>query len=127
MEFLCANKTWILVPLLPGASVVDCRWLFKLKNEIEGLRYKARLVAKDFTQREGIDYTEICAHVVNFTTMRVMFALCAHFNWELKQMDVKTAFLHGDLDKPMYMKQPHGYVDSKFPNHVCSLRKLCMV
>ena len=53
----------------------------------------------------------------------MMLALCAHFNWELKQMDVKTAFLHGDLDKPIYMKQPEGFVDPKFPNHVCLLKK----
>ena len=123
MHSLFVNHIWIPVPLPPGASVVDCRWLYKLKNEMEGLRYKARLVAKGFTQQEGVDYTEIFAPVVKFTTVRLMLALCAHFNWELKQMDVKTAFLHGDLDKPIYMKQPEGFVDPKFPNHVCLLKK----
>ncbi|KZV46037.1 hypothetical protein F511_11353 [Dorcoceras hygrometricum] len=91
------NKTWELVPKPPNCSVVDCKWLFKVKSEGNSVRYKARLVAKGFTQREGVDYTEIFAPVVKFTTVRIMLALCAQFDWELKQMDVKTAFLHGDL------------------------------
>ena len=81
------------------------------------------MVAKDFTQQEGVDYTEIFAHVVKFTTVRLMLALCAFFNREMKQMDVKTVFLHGDLDKPIYMKQPEGFVDPKLPDHVCLLKK----
>ena len=60
---------------------------------------------------------------MKFTTVRLMLALCAHFDWELKQMDVKTAFLYDDLDKPIYMRQPDGFVDPKYLNHVCPLEK----
>ena len=98
MKSLYLNKTWILVPRSKDCTIVECRWLFKLKQELNGLRYKARLVAKGFTQQEGVDYPEIFAHVVKFTTVRLMLSLCAYFDWDLKQMDVKTAFLHGDLD-----------------------------
>ncbi|KAL0373874.1 UNVERIFIED_CONTAM: Retrovirus-related Pol polyprotein from transposon TNT 1-94 [Sesamum radiatum] len=106
MKSLKDNKTWVLVPKPKNTSIVDSKWIFKLKNENDSLRYKARLVAKGFTQKEGIDYTEIFSPVVKYTTVRIILALTAHFDWELKQMDVKTAFLHGDLDENIYMAQP---------------------
>ncbi|CAH9139773.1 unnamed protein product [Cuscuta epithymum] len=123
MESLKINQTWKLVPRPASCSLVDCKWLFKVKQESENVRFKARLVAKGFTQKEGIDYAEIFAPVVKFTTIRIILALVAHFNWELKQMDVTTAFLHGDLDKNIYMHQPEGFVDPKLPDHVCLLKK----
>ncbi|GAA0165602.1 transmembrane signal receptor [Lithospermum erythrorhizon] len=106
-----------------SCSVVDCKWLFKVKQETNKVRFKAKLVAKGFTQKEGIDYAEIFAPVVKFTTVRIMLVLVAHFNWELKQMDVTTAFLHGDLDKNIYIHQPEGFVDPKLPDNVCLLKK----
>ncbi|KAK4384064.1 Retrovirus-related Pol polyprotein from transposon TNT 1-94 [Sesamum angolense] len=114
---LLKNKTWILVPKPENASIVDCKWVFKKKHEDNATRYKARLVAKGFTQKEGIDYTEIFSPVVKFTTVRIILALTAQFDWELKQMDVKTAFLHGDLDEQIYMCQPSGFIDKEKPNH----------
>ncbi|KAL0417179.1 UNVERIFIED_CONTAM: Retrovirus-related Pol polyprotein from transposon TNT 1-94 [Sesamum latifolium] len=123
MKSLKDNKTWVLVPKPKNTSIVDSKWIFKLKNENDSLRYKARLVAKGFTQKEGIDYTEIFSPVVKYTTVRIILALTAHFNWELKQMDVKTAFLHGDRDENIYMEQPYGFVDNKNPDFVCLLKK----
>lgn len=76
-----------------------------------------------FTQKEWIDYNEIFAHVVKFTSVRIMLVLVAHFDWELKQVNVTTAFLHGDFDYDIYMKQSEGYVNSKFLEHVCLLKK----
>ncbi|KAL0385839.1 UNVERIFIED_CONTAM: Retrovirus-related Pol polyprotein from transposon TNT 1-94 [Sesamum radiatum] len=87
---LMKNKTWTLVPKPKDTSIIDCKWLFKIKQENESTRYKARLVAKGFTQKECIDFTEIFSPVVKYTTVRIILALTAHFNWELKQMDVNS-------------------------------------
>ncbi|KAL0322590.1 UNVERIFIED_CONTAM: Retrovirus-related Pol polyprotein from transposon TNT 1-94 [Sesamum angustifolium] len=117
------NNTWTLVPKPKDASVVDCKWIFKIKQENNTSRFKARLVAKGFTQKEGIDYTEIFAPVVKYTTVKIILALAAHFDWELKQMDVKTAFLHGDFDEQIYMCQPYGFINNENPDYVCLLKK----
>ncbi|KAL2228857.1 UNVERIFIED_CONTAM: Retrovirus-related Pol polyprotein from transposon TNT 1-94 [Sesamum indicum] len=123
IKALKENNTWVLVSKPKNASIVDCKWVFKIKEENNVKRFKARLVAKGFTQKEGIDFTEIFSPVVKFTTVRILLALVAHFDWELKQMDVKTAFLHGNLDEQIYMSQPHGFVDKKNPNHVCLFKR----
>ncbi|KAL2251745.1 UNVERIFIED_CONTAM: Retrovirus-related Pol polyprotein from transposon TNT 1-94 [Sesamum indicum] len=117
MKSLKENKTWVLVPKPKNASIVDCKWIYKIKQE-NPIKFKARLVAKGFTQ-----YNEIFSPVVKYTTVRIILALTAHYNWELKQMDVKTAFLHGDLDENIYMCQPAGFVDESKPDFVCLLKK----
>ena len=86
-------------------------------------RYKARLVAKGFTQKEGIDYTETLSPVSKKDSLRTILALDAHFDHELQQMDVKTAFLNGDLEEEVYMKQPEGFSSSVGEHLVCKLRK----
>ena len=112
MKSLHENKTWLLVSKPSEQKIVDCKWIYKVKEGLtssEPVRYKAKLVAKGFTQVEGVDYTKIFSPVVKYTTIRVILALVAQFNWELEQMDVKTAFLHGELEKTIYMKQPNGF------------------
>ena len=94
------------------------------KNSLGNIeRYKARLVAKGFTQKEGIDYTETFSPVSKKDSFRVIMALVAHFDMELHQMDVKTAFLNGDLEEEVYMKQPEGFSSSNGENLVCKLKK----
>jgi hypothetical protein len=123
---LLKNNTWVLVKNPQGQKLIDCKWIFKIKEGEGGdknVRYKARLVAKGFTQKEGVDYTEIFSPVVKYTTIRCLLALVAHFNWELDQLDVKTAFLYGDLEEEIYMKQPVGFEKGNSEKVVCLLKK----
>jgi len=98
-----------LIEKPPNKKVVGCKWVYKVKDgipEVEPKRYKARLVAKGFTQKEGVDYTEIFSPVVRHTSLRILLALVAVNNMHLEHMDVKTAFLHGELNEMIVMKQP---------------------
>jgi hypothetical protein len=117
--------TWTLAPLPPGRQAIGCKWVFKLKHKADGSidRYKARLVAKGFSQREGIDYDETFAPVAKFPAIRALLSLVAHYNLELHQMDVRTAFLNGDLDRDIYMRQPEGFVARGSEHLYCKLRK----
>jgi transposase InsO family protein len=119
------QKTWSLIPLPPGKNIVGCKWVFKLKRNSDGSisRYKARLVAKGFHQQYGIDFAETFSPVVKPPTVRLILALAVTYNWPLKQLDVRNAFLHGILKEEVYMQQPTGYVDSTHPTHVCKLHK----
>ena len=125
MDSMASNGVWDLVKLPNGVKAIGCKWVFKTKKNSLGNieRYKARLVAKGFTQKEGIDYTETFSPVSKKDSFRVIMALVAHFDMELHQMDVKTAFLNGDLEEEVYMKQPEGFSSSNGENLVCKLKK----
>lgn len=126
IDSMLVNKTWELVPKPANCRTIDCKWVYKLKDAVKSgdqPTYKARLVAKGFTQKEGIDYNDIFAPVVKYKTMRLLLAMAAVYDYEIDQMDVKTAFLHGDLDETIYMRQPKSFVDKTKSNHVCLLRK----
>ena len=100
------------------------RWVYRLKEEPDGSkRYKARLVVKGFQQRQGIDFTEIFSPVVKMTTIRVILSIVAAENLHLEQLDVKTAFLHGDLEEEIFMAQPKGFEVQGKENLVCKLHK----
>ncbi|GAB2276096.1 hypothetical protein Dimus_039170 [Dionaea muscipula] len=125
-DSLIKNNTWTLVPRPVKARVIDCKWIFKIKEGIsksDSIKYKARLVAKGYSQKEGIDYNEIFSPVVKFKTIRMMLAIVAFYDLELEQMDVKTAFLNGDLDEIIHMNQPEGFEDKVNKNYVCKLNK----
>jgi hypothetical protein len=111
-ESLQKNSTWKLVELPEGKKPLKCKWIYNKKEDISGVepaRFKARLVVKGFKQREGIDFNEVFSPVVRHTSIRVMLAIVTLFDLELEQLDVKTAFLHGDLDEEIYMTQPQGF------------------
>ena len=81
------------------------KWVFRIKTEPDGKRrFKARLVVKEYSQRKGIDYAEIFSPIVKLTSIRILLSVVASENLHLEQMDVKTVFLHGDLDKEIYMQ-----------------------
>ena len=95
MNSMISNRVWDLIELPNGVKFIGCKWVFKTKNDSLGNieRHKARLVAKGFTQREGIDYTETFSPVSRKDYLRIIMALVAHFDIDLHQMYVKTAFL----------------------------------
>ena len=125
MKSMNVNKVWDLDIIPKGAKTVDCKWVYKTKLNSQGNieRYKARLVAKGFMQREGIDYNETFSPVSCKDSFRIIIALVAHYDLELHQMDVKTAFLNGDLDKNVYMAQPKGFVVEGKRRMGCRLKK----
>ena len=117
--------TWSLVPPFPSQNVVGCKWVFKLKLNSDGSinRYKAKLVAKGFHQQYGVDFKETFSLVVKPPIVRIILSLAVQFDWPLRQLDVRNAFLHGFLKEEVYMVQPLGYVDPSCPNYVCKLWK----
>lgn len=122
---LAKNKTWTIVPLPPGKHAVGSRWVFKVKFNSDGSldKHKARLVAQGFTQKFGVDYKETFAPVAKMTTVRVLLSVAINNGWSLFQMDVKNAFLHGDLEEEVFMKLPPGHPQSDNSNLVCQLHK----
>jgi transposase InsO family protein len=120
MDALSKNDTWELVDLPPGRKAIKSKWVFKLKADG---RFRARLVAKGFTQIPGIDYDETFSPVARFESLRLLLALAALENWEIHQMDVKSAFLNGVLNEEIYMEQPQGYIAAGMENRVCRLKK----
>ena len=122
LQALEKTHTWDLVDLPSGKTPIGSKWVYKIKTHSDGSieRYKARLVAKGYTQEYGIDYEETFAPVARLTSVRSLLAVAAVKHWPLFQMDVKNAFLNGDLDEEVYMHPPPGY--SHPPHKVFLLR-----
>ena len=106
------NKTWELIELSTSKFPIGCKWLFKIEFNVDGIvdKFKARLVAKGYSQKEGIDYEDTFALVAKMNTIRLTTSLATKFYWVLHQMDVKLAFLNGDLREEIYLIQPKGFV-----------------
>ncbi|KAE8686610.1 Detected protein of unknown function [Hibiscus syriacus] len=124
--FADMNQTWKLASLPKGKKAIGCKWVYA-KTDVfpnkNNIRYKARLVAKGYAQTEGVDYNEVFSPVVKHSSIRILLALVAQLDLELVQMDVKTAFLHGDLDEEIYMTQPDGFKVAEKEEMVCKLEK----
>ena len=125
MESMRSNNVWELVDLPKGRRAIGNKWVLKIKRKPDGSidRYKARLVAKGYTQQEGIDYEETFSPVVRFASIRLILAIVANLDLELHQMDVKTAFLNGELEEEIYMEQPTGFIIKEQEHKVCKLLK----
>lgn len=119
---LINNKTWKIVKPPTGKKIIGNKWVFRIKEDRDGKkRFKARLVAKGFTQKEGIDYKETYAPVVKYDTVRILLSIAAARDLKLKQFDVKSALLYGDLEEDIYISQPDGFQYNT--NAVCKLQK----
>ena len=126
IESLYKNETWVLVKPPTRQRIVGCKWIFKIKkgsHGVEKARYKARLVAKGYSHVLGVDFNDVFSSVVKHSSIRVLLALIVMHNLELKQLDVKTAFLHGELEEDIYMQPPKGFVVEGKEDHVCLLKK----
>ncbi len=120
---LVVNNTWSLVPLPKGRKPISCKWVFKIKHGVHGEVecYKARLVARSFTQTFGVHYNETFAPIAKFVSIHCVLALATIEDMEIHQMDVKTTFLNGDLEE-IYMEQPEGFTQES-EHLVCKLQK----
>jgi hypothetical protein len=125
MRSMSANKVWDLERIPNGTKIVGCKWIYRMKYDSKGNveKFKARLMAKGFMQREGVDYNEIFSPVSYKDSFRIIMALVAHYDLELHQMDVKTTFLNGDLYENVYMTQSKGFVVEGKENMRCHLKK----
>ena len=125
MESLQKNNTYELVKLPEGRKALRNKWVYKLKKDGRGdlVKYKARLVVKGFGQKKGIDFDEIFSPVVKLSSIRIILGLATNQDLEIEQLDVKTAFLHGDLEEEIYMQQPEGFEDKRKEDLVCKLKK----
>ncbi|GKB80395.1 retrotransposon protein, putative, ty1-copia subclass [Tanacetum coccineum] len=125
MQSMIDNKVWVLVDLPPTCKTVRSKWIFKKKTDMDGIvhTYKARLVAKGYTQLYGVDYEETFSPVADNRAIRILISIAAFYDYEIWQLDVKTAFLNGCLDEYIYMVQPEGFVDPKHPRKVCKLQR----
>ena len=119
------NQVWTLIDPPEGTKTIGCKWVFKKKTDMDGKvhTYKARLVAKGFKQTHGIDYDETFSPVAMLKTIRIFIVIAAYHDYEIWKMDVKTAFLNGNLLEDVYMTQPEGFVQPKNSGKVCKLQR----
>jgi ATP-binding cassette subfamily B (MDR/TAP) protein 1 len=125
IKSLYENDTFDLVSLPKGKKALKQKWVYRVKTEEHSShpRYKARLVVKGFSQRKGIDFDEIFSPVVTMSSIRVVLGIAATMDLEIEQLDVKTMFLHIDLEVEIYMEQPEGFVVEGKEHQVCKLKK----
>ena len=123
LESIDSNQVWELVEPPANIKPIGYKWVFKNKRGSDGKveTFKARLVAKGFTQKEGIDYEETFSPVAMLKSIRILLSIAACPDYEIWQMDVKTAFLNGNLEEDIYMQQPEGFVAGRKDSLVCKL------
>jgi hypothetical protein len=119
------NEVWVLEEHPQGKNIIGTKWVFLNKQDEHGVvvRNKARFVAKGFAQVEGLDFGETFAPVARLEAIRILLAYASHHNMKLFQMDVKSAFLNGFINELVFVKQPPGFEDPRYPNHVYRLHK----
>ena len=125
LEALARNGTFELVELPNGSTAIGSKWVWKTKVDDQNriVRYKARLVAQGFRQRPGIDFNETFSPVAKLSSIRMLIALSSINRWHFHSMDVDNAYLNGELDEPVYMKQPEGFIEKGKETLVWKLRK----
>ncbi|GKE18008.1 retrovirus-related pol polyprotein from transposon TNT 1-94 [Tanacetum coccineum] len=125
LQALESNSSRDLTTLPAGKTSIGNKWVFRIKFKVDGNieKFKARVVAKGFTHKEGIDYKENFALVKKLVSVRALLAVAVPKNWFIKQFGINNDFLHGDLHEEVYMTLPQGYPHLVLPNIVCRLNK----
>jgi hypothetical protein len=124
-QSIMKNDVWNIVLRPKGNSVMTYKWIYKIKHTANGSieKYKARFVAKGFSQEEGVDYEETFAPVARYTSIKTVISLALVMKWKIHQMDVKTTFLNGVIEEEVYIEQPQGFEVDGRKSHVCRLKK----
>jgi Reverse transcriptase (RNA-dependent DNA polymerase) len=122
---LVKNDTWDMVPRPSNKNMVGCKWIYSTKHTPEGKinKFKARLVAKGYTQTYGVDYEKTFAPVAKMNTVRTLISCAVNLGWDLFQLDVKNAFLYGDLKEEVFMEIPPGFGNEQLNGKVCRLKR----
>ncbi|PWA75384.1 ribonuclease H-like domain, Reverse transcriptase, RNA-dependent DNA polymerase [Artemisia annua] len=125
LDSINKNNTWTLTTLPPNQKAIGLKWVYKTKRDAQGkiIKYKARLVAKGYVQEQGIDFDEVFAPVARIETVRLILALAAYHGWQVHHLDVKSAFLHGELKEEVYVTQPEGFIQQGNLGKVYKLTK----
>jgi hypothetical protein len=124
-QSIMKNDVWDIVLRPKGKSVVTSKWIYKIKHTADGSieKYKARFVARGFSQKEGVDYEETFSPVARYTSIRMVISLASVMKWKIHQMDVKTTFLNGVIEEEVYIEKPQGFEVHGRKTHVCRLKK----
>jgi hypothetical protein len=124
-QSILKNGVWDVVPRPKEKSVVSSKWIYKTKHAVDGSieKYKARFVARGFSQKEGIDYEETFSLLARYTSIRTILSLAVVMKWKVHKMDVKTTFLNGEIKEEVYVEQPQGFEVHDRETHVCRLKK----
>ncbi|KAL0544221.1 hypothetical protein IC582_019334 [Cucumis melo] len=125
MESMYSNSVWTLVDQQNDVKPIGCKWIYKRKRDQAGKvqTFKARLVVKGYTQKEGINYNETFSPVAMIKSIRILLSIVTFYDYEIWQMDVKTAFLNRSLEESIYMVQPEGFIQKGQEQNVCKLQK----
>jgi hypothetical protein len=120
------NETWSLVDLPSGHKPIGLKWVYKAKKNEKGhvVKFKARIVAKGYVQKEGVDFDEVFAPVARLDSVRLLLAVAAQQSWEVHHLDVKSAFLNGEIKEEVYVSQPPGFVKHGSEGKVLRLNKV---
>ena len=124
MDSMYTNQVWTLVDPPKGIKPIGCKWIFKKNTDMEGdvITYKAKIVAKGYRQKQGVDYDETFSPIAMLISIRILLAIVAHYDYEIWKMDVKTTFLNGNLTEEVYMTQHKGFISGS-GNKVCKLQR----
>ena len=125
LDSIYFNQVWDLVKASNGIKPIGCKWVYKRKRGINGKvgTFKARLEAKWYTQKEGIDYEETFSPITILKSIRILLSIATHYDYEIWQTDVNIAFLNGNLEKEIYMMQPKGFIAKNQKHMVCMLKR----